>query len=407
MAKQELSPKPFSFQQQQAFMPQEEKLEVQKKQHQLVIGIPKENDKYESRIPLTPEAVELLVNEGHMVLIEKEAGKSANYSDSQFSESGGLIVDCSELFKADIILKIAPLSVKEIGYLRENQIVISSLHPNNYTEDYIRGMMQKRVSAIAFEKIKDQYNCYPIIRSMSEIAGNTAVLIAAEYLSNVNDGKGVMLGGVTGITPAEVVILGAGTAAESAARAALGLGAFVKIMDSSIHNMERLQNHLGMKLHTSVLHPQVLSKALKSADVVIGAIHFTEWNYRYIVTEEMVASMKKGSVIVDISIDQGGCFETSEMRDHGNPVFSKHDVIHYCVPNIPSRVARTASIALSNVIGPILIDIAQSGGLMPMLKSDLGIRHGVYMYNGILTSHIIGNQLGIPSQDINLLMAAF
>lgn len=388
-------------------MPQEEKLEVQKKHHQLVIGIPKENDKYESRIPLTPEAVELLVNEGHKVLIEKDAGKSANYSDSQFSESGGLIVDCSELFKADIILKIAPLSVKEIGYLKENQIVISSLHPNNYTEEYIRGLMQKRVSAIAFEKIKDQYNCYPIIRSMSEIAGNTAVLIAAEYLSNVNDGKGVMLGGVTGITPAEVVILGAGTAAESAARAALGLGAFVKIMDSSIHNMERLQNHLGMKLHTSVLHPQVLSKALKSADVVIGAIHFTEWNYRYIVTEDMVASMKKGSVIVDISIDQGGCFETSEMRDHGNPVFSKHDVIHYCVPNIPSRVARTASIALSNVIGPILIDIAQSGGLMPMLKSDLGIRHGVYMYNGILTNHIIGNQLGIPSQDINLLMAAF
>lgn len=406
MAKQELSPKPFSFQQ-QALMPQEEKLEVQKKHHQLVIGIPKENDKYESRIPLTPEAVELLVNEGHKVLIEKDAGKSANYSDSQFSESGGLIVDCSELFKADIILKIAPLSVKEIGYLKENQIVISSLHPNNYTEEYIRGLMQKRVSAIAFEKIKDQYNCYPIIRSMSEIAGNTAVLIAAEYLSNVNDGKGVMLGGVTGITPAEVVILGAGTAAESAARAALGLGAFVKIMDSSIHNMERLQNHLGMKLHTSVLHPQVLSKALKSADVVIGAIHFTEWNYRYIVTEDMVASMKKGSVIVDISIDQGGCFETSEMRDHGNPVFSKHDVIHYCVPNIPSRVARTASIALSNVIGPILIDIAQSGGLMPMLKSDLGIRHGVYMYNGILTNHIIGNQLGIPSQDINLLMAAF
>lgn len=406
MAKQELSPKPFSFQQ-QALMPQEEKLEVQKKQHQLVIGIPKENDKYESRIPLTPEAVELLVAEGHRVLIEPDAGKSANYTDTQFSESGGLLVDAAEVFKADIILKIAPLTVKEVGYLKENQTVISSLHQENYTEEYIRGLMQKRASAIAYEKIKDQYNCYPVIRSMSEIAGNTAVLIAAEYLSNVNNGKGVMLGGVTGITPAEVVILGAGTAAESAARAALGLGAFVKIMDSSIHNMERLQNHLGMKLHTSVLHPQVLSKALKSADVVIGAIHFTEWNYRYVVTEEMVSKMKKGSVIVDISIDQGGCFETSESRDHGNPVFTKHDVIHYCVPNIPSRVARTASIAISNVIGPILIDIANSGGLMPLLKNDLGIRHGVYMYNGILTNHIIGNQLGIPSQDINLLMAAF
>ena len=406
MAKQEHSPKPFNLQQ-QAFMPQEEKLEVQKKQHQLVIGIPKENDKYESRIPLTPEAVELLVNEGHRILIEKDAGKSANYIDTQFSENGGFIVDSADVYNADIILKIAPLTVKEIGHLRENQIVISSLHQNNYTEEYIRGLIQKRTSAISYENIKDQYECYPVVRSMSEIAGNTAVLIAAEYLSNVNHGKGVMLGGITGITPAEVVILGAGTAAESAARAALGLGAFVKVMDSSIHKMERLQNHLGMKLHTSVLHPQVLSKALKSADVVIGAIHFTDWNYQYVVTEEMVSKMKKGSVIVDISIDQGGCFETSETRDHGNPVFTKHDVVHYCVPNIPSRVARTASIALSNVIGPILIDIAHSGGLMPMLKNDLGIRHGVYMYNGILTSHAIGNQLGIPSQDINLLMAAF
>ncbi|HEY4787863.1 MAG TPA: alanine dehydrogenase [Bacteroidales bacterium] len=406
MAKQELSPKPFNLPQ-EALIPQEEKLEVLKKQHQLVIGIPKENDKYESRIPLTPEAVEILVNAGHMVLIEKDAGKSANYADNQFSENGGLIVDVAEVYKADIILKIAPLTVKEVGNLKENQIIISSLHHSSYTEEYVRGLMQKRASAISYENIKDQYNCYPVVRSMSEIAGNTAVLIAAEYLSNVNNGKGVMLGGITGITPAEVVILGAGTAAESAARAALGLGAFVKIMDSSIHKMERLQSHLGVKLHTSVLHPQVLSKALKSADVVIGAIHFTEWNYRFVVTEDMVSKMKKGSVIVDISIDQGGCFETSEVRDHGNPVFTKHDVIHYCVPNVASRVARTASIAISNVIGPILMDIAHSGGLMPMLKNDLGIRHGVYMYNGILTNHVIGNQLGIPFQDINLLMAAF
>ena len=388
-------------------MPQEEMLEVAKKQHQLVIGIPKESEKYENRIPLTPEAVEILVQNGHQVLIEPDAGKGANYVDTQFSERGGLLVDAAEVFKADILLKISPLTVKEIGYMKENQIVMSSLHYRNYSEEFVRGLMQKRVSAIAFENIKDQYNCYPVIRSMSEIAGNTAILIAAEYLSNVNKGKGVMLGGVTGITPAEVVILGAGTAAESAARAALGLGAFVKVMDQSIHKLERLQDHIGMRLHTSVLHPQVLRKALKSADVVIGAIHFTELNSQFIVSEDMVSNMKKGSVIVDISIDQGGCFETSEVRDHGNPVFTKHDVIHYCVPNIPSRVARTASIALSNVIGPILLDIAAAGGLTPILKSDICLRQGVYIYNGILTNYIIGNQLGIPSQDINLLMAAF
>ena len=406
MAKQEVNPKSFNFQR-QGLMPQEEMLEVAKKQHQLVIGIPKESEKYENRIPLTPEAVEILVQNGHQVLIEPDAGKGANYVDTQFSERVGLLVDAAEVFKADILLKISPLTVKEIGYMKENQIVMSSLHYRNYSEEFVRGLMQKRVSAIAFENIKDQYNCYPVIRSMSEIAGNTAILIAAEYLSNVNKGKGVMLGGVTGITPAEVVILGAGTAAESAARAALGLGAFVKVMDQSIHKLERLQDHIGMRLHTSVLHPQVLRKALKSADVVIGAIHFTELNSQFVVSEDMVSNMKKGSVIVDISIDQGGCFETSEVRDHGNPVFTKHDVIHYCVPNIPSRVARTASIALSNVIGPILLDIAAAGGLTPILKSDICLRQGVYIYNGILTNYIIGNQLGIPSQDINLLMAAF
>jgi alanine dehydrogenase len=406
MANQEVSSNTFNLYN-KVLLPLEEMLEVAKKHHQLVIGIPKESDQYENRIPLTPEAVESLVNSGHQVFIEKEAGNAANYEDKQFSENGGFIVEEHEVYKADIILKIAPLTIREISLLKENQVIISSLQYRNLSEEHIRGLMQKRVTAVSFEKIKDLYNSYPIVRSMSEIAGNTAILIAAEYLSNVNKGKGVMLGGITGITPAEVIILGSGTAAESAARAAIGLGAYVKIMDSSVHDMEKLQSHLGMRLHTSVLHPQVLKKALRSADVVIGAIHFTESNSRYFVSEDMISKMKKGSVIVDISIDQGGCFETSECRDHGNPVFTKHNVIHYCVPNIPSRVARTASIALSNVIAPILFDIADSGGMNPTLKTDIGLRHGVYMFNGILTDLTIGNQLGIPSQDINLLMAAF
>ncbi len=406
MAKPAISHKAFNIQQ-QGLLAQEETLDVAKKQYQLVIGIPKEVDMYENRIPLTPEAVEVLVKNGHTVLLETNAGKGANYTDAHFSERGGLIIDAAQVYKADIILKIAPLTLHEISLLKENQIVFSSLQYRNHCEDYIRGLIQKRVTAIAFENIQDDNNCYPIVRSMSEISGNTAILIAAEYLSNVNNGKGVMLGGMTGITPAEVVILGSGTAAESAARAALGLGAFVKIIDNSINQMERLQNHLGMRLYTSVLHPQVLKKALKSADVVIGAIHFTDTNAKFYVTEDMVSKMKKGSVIVDISIDQGGCFETSECRTHGDPVYTKHDVIHYCVPNIPSRVSRTASIALSNVIGPILLEIAASGGLISQLRYDMGLRQGVYIYNGILTSQIIGNQLGLPAQDINLLMAAF
>jgi alanine dehydrogenase len=389
-------------------LPQEEMLEVGKKSQTLVIGIPKESDKYENRVSLTPEAVELLVNNGHQILIEPGAGKAANYSDNDYSECGAYIVDNrKEVFKADIILKIAPLSIEEIDMLKGNQTIFSSLHLTRQSEEYIRKLIEKKVTAISHESLKDQYGCYPVMRSMSEIAGNTAVLIAAEYLSNVNEGKGVLLGGITGITPTEVVIIGAGTAGEFAARAALGLGAFVKIIDNSIHKLHRLQNNLGQRLHTSVFHPNVIEKALKSADVLIGAIHLTEKGPRFFVTEEMVQGMKKGAVIVDISIDQGGCIETSECRDHGDPVYTKHGVIHYCVPNIPSRVARTASIALSNVFAPILLKTSEAGGLKQMIKEDLGFRHGIYIYNGILTNNLIGNNFGIPSKDIDLLMAAF
>jgi len=242
---------------------------------------------------------------------------------------------------------------------------------------------------------------------MSEIAGTTSVLIAAEYLSNVHNGKGVLLGGVTGITPTEVIILGAGTAAEYAARAAIGLGAFIKVFDHSISKLKRLQLALSQTLFTSVFHKRVVEKHLKSADVVIGAMHLGDNGPQFLVTEEMVQKMKRGSVIIDLSIDQGGCIETSECRNYSDPSYIKHGVIHYCVPNIASRVARTASIALSNVFNPLLFSIADAGGVQKLLKEDLGFRHGVYIYNGILTNSSIGNYFGIPSKDIDLLMAAF
>ena len=268
-------------------------------------------------------------------------------------------------------------------------------------------MIQKKVTAISFEGLKDADNCYPVVRSMSEIAGTTSILIASEYLSNVNDGKGVMLGGVSGITPTEVIILGAGTAAEYAARAAIGLGAFIKVFDFSVTKLKRLQTNLSTRLFTSVFHPRVMKKHLKSADVVIGAMNLGKTGPQFLIGEDMVKEMKKGAVIVDLSIDQGGCIETSECRSHSNPVYKKFDVIHYCVPNIASRVARTASIALSNIFNPLLLKIADAGGVQKQLKDDIGLRHGVYIYNGILTNSRIGNYFGIPSKDIDLLMAAF
>lgn len=388
-------------------LPQEEMLEVGKKQKMLVIGLPKENHKKESRVPLTPEAIEILVGNGNEILIEKECGKAANYSDTDYSEKGGMIVEREEVYKADIILKIAPPTLDEIKLMKPHQVLISSLLLNQQSKEYIQALIKKRIISISFEKIRDENNTYPVTRSMSSIAGNTAVLIAAEYLSNTNGGKGVMLGGITGITPTEVVILGAGTAAEYAVRAAMGLGAFVKVFDHSVNRLRRLQNNIGFRLHTSVFHHRVMKKALKSADVLIGAIHMVENGPRFYVTEDMVKVMKKGSVIVDLSIDQGGCVETSECRTQLDPVFRKHDVIHYCVPNIPSRVARTASIAISNVFLPLLLDISLTGGLIPKLKDDKGLRNGVYIYNGILTDEYIGSLFDLPSKDIELLMAAF
>jgi alanine dehydrogenase len=389
-------------------LPQEEMLEVGRQNQNLTIGIPKESDTTESRVPLTPEAVELLVNRGHQIIIEREAGRLANYSDNDYSEKGASIVESSqEVFQADIILKISPLLPSEIDMLCENQVVMSSLHLTPAAGNQIKGLMKKKATAIAFESIRDDDGAYPVVRAMSSIAGSTSILVAAEYLSNVNNGKGVMLGGVSGITPTEVVILGAGTAGEFAARAALGLGANVKIFDDSIKRLMELQDILGQRLYTSIFHKQVLERVLKTADVVIGAIIPEETKGRLVISEDQVKIMKKGSVIVDLSIDKGGCFETSEARNHTDPAFVKHGVIHYCVPNITARVARTSSIALSNVFNPLISEIAESGGVKQHLKDDNGLRNGVYIYNGILTNSYLGGLYNIPSRDINLLMAAF
>ncbi len=407
MTKQEPSSSGFSLKK-EGLMPQEEMLEVGKKSKSLSIGIPKENQKTESRVALTPEAVEILVDEGHEVIIERKAGEGANYSDTDYSECGGFIVDeKKEVFKCDIILKIAPFSQTDTKYLKGNQLVISALHLNSQKRENIKALMDSKVTAIAFEYLMDDRGSYTVERSMDAISGNTAILIAAEHLSKMNNGKGVMLGGITGITPTEVVILGSGTAAEFATRAALGLGAFVKIFDDSVGGLRRLQDDLGTRLYTSVFHPRVLSKAILSADVVIGAKHYDGKIPRYYVTTEMVKSMKEGSVIIDISIDEGGCVETSECRDQGDPAYIKHGIVHYSVPNLPSIVSRTASIALSNIFLPLVLDIANSGGYRQCIKQSKGLCNGVYIYNGILTNAQIGSRFTLPSQNINLLMAAF
>lgn len=391
-----------------AMLPQEEMLEIAKKKGSLFIGIPKETSFQENRVALTPEAVHVLVGNGHEVVIETNAGIASNFQDKDYSEAGARIAySTEEVYKANVIIKVEPPSLQEIELMQHRQTIISALQLSTQNAEYVKKLMTKRITAVAFDFIKDDEGIFPIVRSMSEIAGNTAILIAAEYLSNVNNGQGLMLGGISGVAPTEVVIIGAGTVGQFATRAALGLGASVKIFDNSIYKLRRLQNQLGTRLFTSVLQPNELSKALQNADVVVGAIRAPQGRTPCVVTEQMVSDMKAGSVIVDVSIDQGGCFETSKVTSHTNPVFRKYGVIHYCVPNIASRVARTASYALSNVLTPILLETGEEGGIENFIRKHKGLRSGVYIYNGILTNKYLGETFNIAYKDLDLLIAAF
>lgn len=389
-------------------MPQEEKLEKRHKNNKLIIGVPRETSSNENRVSLAPQAVELLVNHGHRVLVEKSAGVSANFPDLGYSELGGEIVQTpEEVFQADIIIKVSPLTGEEIQMLKGKQIIISALQMSTQQTAYFTKLQKKKVTALAYEFIKDTIDrSFPITEAMSEISGSTAILIAAEYLSNVNNGKGEMLGGISGVSPTDLVVLGASTAGEYAVRTAIGLGANVKVFDKSIAKLRQLQRNIGHHVFTSIIQPRVVQKALKTADVVIGALPMDE-DTPFLVSEEAVMSMKINSVIIDIGIDHGGCFETSVVSTHDQPTFKKYNVIHYCVPNIPSRVARTASYALSNIFGPLLLQIGECGDLRYLIREDKGIRNGIYLYNGIITKELIGRKFDIPSRNIDLLMAAF
>ena len=391
-----------------ALMPQEELLETGRKKRKISIGIPLENEKTEKRVPLTPEAVNILIEHGNQVFLQENAGLGANYTDKDYSENGAFIAKTTdEIFNCDLIIKVAPFTTAEVAKLKGNQTIMSYLKVLTQSKSVLRTLMNKNITAIAFEKIKDKYNELPVVESMSEISGITSVLIASEYLSNFHGGKGVLLGGIAGVTPTEVLIIGAGTAGEYAANAAMGLGSVVKIFDNSVHSLRKFHNSTGQRLQTSVYHPQVLKKALKSADVLIGAIQIEDLRPWYHITEDMIRIMKKGSVVIDLSIDRGGCIETTECRELEDPVYEKHGVIHFSAWNLPSRVARTASIAFSNVFTPLIQEIADSGGLDIMLKNSSGLREGVYIYKGILTNETLGHKFDFLSKDINLLLAAF
>jgi alanine dehydrogenase len=385
----------------------EETLDIKPKGEELFIGIPKETSFSENRIALTPEAVGVMVANGHRVVVETMAGEGASYSDKDYSDAGAKIAyDKKEVFECDILVKSAPVSESECELLKPNHYIISPIHLSVMKRDILQKMMDKKITALSFESLKDDSGHNPIVRSMSEIAGSAVMLIAGQYLNNANHGKGVLVGGISGIPPTKVIIIGAGIVGEYAARTALAMGASVKIFDNSIYRLKRLQNNIGGRLWTSVIEPKILSKQLKTCDVAVGALSSTGGRTPIVVTEEMVSNMRPGTVIVDVSIDRGGCFETSEVTTLEKPVFRKYDVIHYCVPNIPSGFARTASQAISNVLMPLLLETADDGGIDNVVWYKINIRSGIYMFKGSLTNFYLSERFDLKYTDLNLLIAS-
>jgi len=383
---------------------QEEVLEVKRHKKSLDVGVPKETCLQEKRVALSPLSVQLLVSNGHKVKVETGAGEGARYTDMNYSDAGAeIIYNKKEVFQSNILLKVEPPSLEEIELMHPKQILFSALQLKTQEVQYFKHLMEKKATALSYEGLMDEDGIIPIVRSMSEIAGSSAILIASEYLSNLKKGMGYLLGGVSGVPPTEVVILGAGTVGTYAAKTAIALGASVKVFDKSISRLRRLQDQINAPVSTCVFQPNILGKALINCEVVIGAVRAVNGRTPCLVTEEMVMNMKQGAVIIDVSIDQGGTFETSELTTHDKPTFVKHGVIHYCVPNIPSRVSRTASFSLSNVLSPLLQEIGDKGGIEEILYSNRGVRSGLYLYNGVLTSKELGEYYNLPYTSAELL----
>ena len=390
-----------------ALLPQEELLQVKAGQEDLTIGIPKETSLQEKRVALVPEAVALLVAHGHEVLVESEAGMLSHFTDIDYSESGARIIyDRKKVFQAGLVLKVEPPSVEEVDMMSRGATLVSALQLSVQSENLLEELGKKKITAIAWDYLKNKNGLFPLVRAMGEIAGNVSILIAGALLSGEKS-RGTLLGGISGVRPCEVVILGAGTVGEFAARAAMGLGAHVKIFDDRQHRLVRIQQSLGTRVWTSTIQPSVLNEALKTADVAIGALRGEGQRTPVIVSETMVSAMKEGAVIIDVSIDKGGCFETSRMTSHENPTFVHHDVIHYCVPNIASSVSGTASQALSNILAPFILGVVSDGGLVPSIRNSNIVKSGVYMYKGVITHQGIAEERGLSYKELDLLLAAY
>lgn len=388
-------------------VPKELLKEISSAKFPMTIGIPKEDGPDEKRLVFTPEAVDMIVEAGHQILLEVGAGAGINYSDTDYSESGAKITTREEVFNCDLIFKITPPVPEEISMMKKKATVYSMLYLLDMSIELIQAMTERAINAIGYELISSDGRNFPVQDSVSEIEGIAAISVASELLSNESGGKGILLGGIPGISPAEIIIIGASVTGKVAARAALAMGATVKIFDSDILKLGKLQKELGMPIFTSVFQPNVLMNAFKSADVVIGALPCINESVRYLISADVIRRMKKGSLIIDLRINQGGCFETTCFLPEKHPkIFDKGGVIHYCAPNISSRVARTTSMALSNIFTPLVIRMGESG-IAGIAQSDPVFRSGLYMYSGKLVNSYVAKHFNLQAHDIGLFLSMF
>ncbi len=396
-------------QSQYAYIPQELLQELCKVNNRLLIGVPRERIESERRLALTPEAVNMLTDCGHRVMMESGAGLGISYSDNNYVEAGAEIVDTpEEVFQADLILKILPPLLKEVVLMKPRVMVFSLIQFSGFSKEAYELMATKRITALAYELMSDDYGCYPLLNVTSEIEGATSITIASDLLSNIRGGKGILLGGIPGVSPTEVVIIGAGNAGTIAARAALALGASVKVFDDDVNKLRAIQQALGQCLFTSTFHPHVLHNAFRSADVVIGAMRYINMRHRYVISEDLVRSMKQGALIIDLRMSQGGCFETTSGLSSEDPiVFERYGVLHYCEENLSNRVARTTSMAYSNIFVPLLLSLGDAGSVQGMIKSDKGFRSGFYMYYGKTVNEYVSHHFNMPFGDLDLYLSAF
>lgn len=394
---------------QQVYVPQELLQALGKVNNRLLLGIPRERDKSERRLPLTPEAIAILTQAGHRVWVETGAGLGINYADTHFAEAGAEIkATPQEVYQADIVLKILPPTLAEIDCMRPRTTLLSFVPLNILSKEVFLRMMAKRITAVAYELITDEWHRIPMLNVTSEIEGSASITIASELLSNTQGGKGILLGGIPGVSPTEVVIIGAGNAGTVAARAAIALGAFVKVFDDDLNKLRAIHQTLGQGLFTSTFHPNVLQNAFRSADVVIGAMRYINARHHFVISKELVHAMKKGALLIDLRISQGGCFETTCCLSPADPpVFEQYGVLHYARPNVSNRVARTTSMAYSNILVPLLLGLGDAGSLVAWISSNRGFHEGVYLYNGAAVNEYVAHSFNLSSNNLDLFLSAF